>query len=348
MWRWPALLVLAGVAAGGAAFAQIQEFTIPTPNSGPLSITPGPDGNLWFTEIEKVGRITVGGQITEFPPAGLFGFRLAGIVTGPDGNLWVADNASTIFRVNTSGRFLGYLTASTETATAPGFAGICVGVDGNVWYVEQNANRIGRMTPGGSFVEFPLPAADSFPTGIASGADGGMWFTEGAGRIGRISSGGLLREFPVPPGWGPSGIALGPDGNIWFTDFYQGHIGRITPDGLLNGYPVRNGNDMTAITAGPDGALWFTDSGNNAIGRIIVAAAVTEFPIPTADSAPEGIASGPDGAIWFTEAQVGKIGRLTVPSMSMANIPTLSIAGLLVYAIGLAVVGRFVVARLLD
>jgi streptogramin lyase len=39
---------------------------------------------------------------------------------------------------------------------------------------------------------------------------------------------------------------------------------------------------------------------------------ITEFPIPTPDSGPEGIALGPDGAIWFTENTGNKIGRLPV------------------------------------
>jgi serine/threonine protein kinase len=47
----------------------ITEFSVPTPKSVPATITTGPDGNLWFTEVlnSKIGRITPGGQITEFP-----------------------------------------------------------------------------------------------------------------------------------------------------------------------------------------------------------------------------------------------------------------------------------------
>jgi len=37
--------------------------------AGPIGITAGPDGNLWFTEMVagKVGRITTAGVVTEFP-----------------------------------------------------------------------------------------------------------------------------------------------------------------------------------------------------------------------------------------------------------------------------------------
>src|SRR5262249_37160994 len=40
-------------------------------------------------------------------------------------------------------------------------------------------------------------------------------------------------------------------------------------------------------------------------------ASFTEFPIPTPDSEPEGIALGPDGNIWFVETGAQKIGRIT-------------------------------------
>jgi streptogramin lyase len=46
--------------------------------------------------------------------------------------------------------------------------------------------------------------------------------------------------------------------------------------------------------------------------QLALAQAITEFPIPTADSAPWGITTGPDGALWFTERyNPGKIGRIT-------------------------------------
>jgi virginiamycin B lyase len=37
---------------------------------------------------------------------------------------------------------------------------------------------------------------------------------------------------------------------------------------------------------------------------------ITEYPVPTVNSDPAGIAAGPDGALWFTES-INKIGRIT-------------------------------------
>src|SRR5260221_10967597 len=46
---------------------------------------------------------------------------------------------------------------------------------------------------------------------------------------------------------------------------------------------------------------------------------ITEFPIPTANSQPAGIAAGPGGNLWFTE-EAGKIGRIS-PSGTITEFP---------------------------
>jgi virginiamycin B lyase len=69
-----------------------------------------------------------------------------------------------------------------------GPTGITLGPDRALWFTELNANKIGRITRGGSFREFPIPTSASAPAGITSGPDGALWFTEFDGnKIGRIS-----------------------------------------------------------------------------------------------------------------------------------------------------------------
>lgn len=55
--------------------------------------------------------------------------------------------------------------------------GITAGPDGHVWFVEDSSNKIGTVTIGGSFAEYPIPTAQSLAHGITSGP-GGLWFTE--------------------------------------------------------------------------------------------------------------------------------------------------------------------------
>ena len=52
---------------------------------------------------------------------------------------------------------------------------------------------------------------------------------------------------------------------------------------------------------------------------------VTEFPIPTAFSAPDYITAGSDGSMWFTEINGNNIGRITMSGVvTEFPIPTVS------------------------
>src|SRR5204862_182927 len=61
----------------------------------PLNIVAGPDGALWFAEYgaAKVGRITTGGQLTEFPTP-TPNSQPYSLAAGPDGALWFTENAT--------------------------------------------------------------------------------------------------------------------------------------------------------------------------------------------------------------------------------------------------------------
>jgi virginiamycin B lyase len=62
------LLWATGGGAGRALALTFTEFQVPK-GSGPIDITTGSDGALWFTDGTglRVGRITTDGVITEFP-----------------------------------------------------------------------------------------------------------------------------------------------------------------------------------------------------------------------------------------------------------------------------------------
>src|SRR5436305_10664242 len=88
---WPAAGRPAQAAAGTIRF---REFPIPTANSGAFGITAGPDGKVWFVEVDanKIARITHGGTITEFPiPTA--NSQSFGITAGPDGAIWFTESA---------------------------------------------------------------------------------------------------------------------------------------------------------------------------------------------------------------------------------------------------------------
>src|SRR5688500_11309045 len=79
-------LALAGLpSTAAAATPTATEFSTGiSPGSSPLSITAGPDGNLWFTENDdRIGRITTSGTVTEFSAGISPGAGPNGITAGP-------------------------------------------------------------------------------------------------------------------------------------------------------------------------------------------------------------------------------------------------------------------------
>ena len=186
-------------------------FLLP-PSDSPGGITTGPDGNLWFTET------IIGPKVINSP--------------GPSGQ---------IGRITPAGKISTYRLPSGSVPSD-----ITMGPDHNLWFSEEVAanrslpvNKIGRITPAGVITEFALPPGNSqgsmgLPVGIASGADGYLWFTDAAGNaIGRITTTGTISEFALPtPQSLPVNIAYASGGTLWFTEQgvngQTGKIGKLT------------------------------------------------------------------------------------------------------------------------
>jgi virginiamycin B lyase len=207
----------------------------------------------------------------------------------------------------TSGTIVSYPVPSG----APNF--ITAGTDGNLWFTEA-ANKIGKITTGGTIAEFVIPTSGSGAWGITTGPDNNVWFAEGNGnKIGKITAAGTIVEYSIPTaGAGAARIAAGPDGNLWFTESNASRIGKITTGGTITEYLIpTNPAAPIGITAGPDGNVWFTDVNANKIGKVTTAGVFTEYSIPTASAYPYDITTGPDGNLWFTEFGSNKIGKIS-------------------------------------
>lgn len=289
----------------------IIEYVVPTPASGPLGITAGPDGNLWFTETagNKIGRITPDGAITEFPLTGSASYP-SSITTGSDGNLWFAGGRG-IGRITPAGAVTDYPLPDADSPARD----IAAGPDGNLWFTQPWSREIGRITTEGVVTEFPVsvpqPGLTVYPGpfGIAAGPDANMWFTgyEAMG-IGRISTDGTATTV-LDDVVEAVGITAGPDGNMWAAAGEA--VYRITPAGISTGY--RGWTDYSSpweIATGPDGNMWFTEMGLARLGRATPEGRITYYRLPGRRTA-HGIAAGPDGNLWFTENLANRIGRIS-------------------------------------
>jgi virginiamycin B lyase len=314
---------------GAPGRGDITEFPLTGPNSGDLGfMTVGPDGNIWFTELNffstgrgnKIGRISPqdpgdGSTIAEFELPNPDSWP-AFVTVGPDNNLWFTESrGSRIGKITVDGQITEF--DLPDPNSWPN--GITLGPEGNLWFTERDGNRIGVITPDGQILhEFPVTTRGSGPRQITVGPDGNLWFAEGSGqKVGRITVDGTITEFALPHGGGdPSGITVGPDGNLWFTENAGIRIGSITPDGVVTEFDLPNtSSSPLTIKAGPDGNLWFTRWDGNTIGQMTTdGVLLAEYNVPTRNSNPRGLTVGPEGNIWFTEASGNKIGRLRAPA----------------------------------
>jgi virginiamycin B lyase len=140
--------------------------------------------------------------------------------------------------------------------------------------------------------EFEIPSADSFPQGIARGADGNLWFAErGIDRIGRITPAGVITEFPIPspsPTAELNLVTSGPDGHIWFSQDSRDSLGRFDPasPGQMQEIPIPTRVEVAGFVDGQDGDLWFAEFyPHNVLVRVHISTSASGLPIPTLSGA---------------------------------------------------------------
>ena len=316
---------------GDASAQVVTEFSAGiTANAGPLGITEGPDGNLWFTEYDgkRIGRITPAGVVTEFSAGISVSAQIWDITTGPDGNLWFTEGGGNrIGRITPTGVVTefsaGISVGAALAALRQDRTGICglrnTAATGSAGSPRRRGHRVQRRHHArrGSLLHHGRPRWQPV---VHRGH---------RNRIGRITTAGVVTEFSagITVGALPRDITAGPDGNLWFTEYNGNRIGRITPSGVVTEFSVglSPATQPNGITVGPDGNLWFTELSGDRIGRITPAGVITEFSTGiTANASPFMITVGPDDNLWFTEYAINRVGRITVPATPPAFLGAVS------------------------
>jgi virginiamycin B lyase len=215
----------------------------------------------------------------------------------------------------------------TEYPLAPGAApqGITLGPDGNVWFVENGANKVGRITAAGVITEFPLLTPDNQPAQIVAGTSGHLYLDEpGPTKVAFFDALGDKSFHESGSGVTAAGIAFGAAGSLWVTDgtskvlAYSSEfsgVGQCTmSDGFAHGF--------WGITVGREGTLWMTDATSNGIVALTSSGcAFGKVSLPNSNSGPLFITSGQDGSIWFTEYTGNRIGRIQASSLNEFALP---------------------------
>jgi streptogramin lyase len=297
--------VVAKVSPRGAVSEYNIAFGFYSGSAEIRGITPGPDGNLWFTANVHLpngtyqtydgrshlpdGRVTLPGE-----PLGL---DLVGKIT----------TAGVI-----SDYVIGTTVISPPSSPPPPPPAPPPPSPPPPPPPPTGPPSASRMGPRASLAAAPL--GSQIVSGIqafdiTAGPDGNLWFTGdtnlGGGVIGKITTSGKVTEYTAGISGPVENITLGPDGNLWFTgtrfnEMGNVMLGKITTSGVVTEYSAGIGGLPGDITAGPDGNLWFTEGSRKKIGKITPGGAVTEYRTGII-SAPAGITVGADRNLWFTE-----------------------------------------------
>jgi virginiamycin B lyase len=201
--------------------------------SFPTSITAGPDGALWFTQSNAIGRITLDGELTEHPLPTAGGFA-GDITTGPDGALYFSEpDTGEVGRITTSGQITEYDVPGDNPL--PG--AIVPGPDGALYVAERNDNVISRMTTAGAFTdEYELPREFADPVSMVKGVDGALYISEFmSGVVSRMTfDGTFTKAYRIRRGFNDR-VMSAPDGALWVIQGSQNRISRLD---LGLDYPV--------------------------------------------------------------------------------------------------------------
>ncbi|MDX2038917.1 MAG: Ig-like domain-containing protein [Isosphaeraceae bacterium] len=297
-----------------------------------LALSRGGDGNVWFAQAERIGRVTPAG---EFATAERQGGPLAGqirsMTLGSDGQVWYT---STDYVRTELGKVSTDLTVQ-EFDVAPSFTtdpkfGISVtpdhivrGPDGAVWFTthEGQAVQIRRIAPDGTMRTHELSSghAWNWVTGLTPAGDGHLWFTiqsEAGGTVGRVAPDGTVTKFDTPSSVRPLGVTAADAQSIWVVGVQEngrGVVVKVALDGTMRTRNLPAGLEPTGVVAdGPGDQIWLGASRNGRRGsrRAVVAAVdlgsgrVVEHTMPRSEPgtqpiplpALQGVRSGSSGS----------------------------------------------------
>lgn len=294
----------------------IYEFALPE-GSHPHDVAPAADGGVWYTAQSRgaLGRLDPKNGKTRQIPLGQ-GSSPHGVIIGPDGAPWVTDSGlNAIVRVDPK-------TDAVRAFPLPKKTNINLNTatfdhNGVLWFTGQSG-YYGRLdTKSGKVEVFDAPRGRG-PYGIATAADGAVWYASLAGsHVARVdlASGRATIIEPPTPGQGARRVWADSKGRIWVSEWNAGQVAVYDPKtDRWKEWKLPGNNPMAyAVYVDENDKVWLSDFGGDVIvGFDPETVAFTPFKLPTSGAEVRQILGRP-GEIWLPESANDKLAVICEP-----------------------------------
>ena len=308
----------------------ITEYTLPTPESGPMAITVDHNGEVWIaaTNITKLVRFNpVSKGFREFKIPKLNFTSIWGMVVDNHGSIWfTSTNDNSIWSFNPAENGFKQYPVPTKDAFP---LRIAMDGEGQIWFTELYGGKLGQIKPStGEIVEYKVPRNRSGPTGLSVDAEGNIWFADAyANMIGKFDPRTYaFTEYPSAASiFSPTGIGVDSRGRVWFLEHGGSLFGEFSQS---DNSTVKYATSITGrfsttlpywLSIDKSGNIWFNEHSGNRIARFDPSNEVlVEYELPKGQIGVEGIVNAlhftiaPDGNVWFSEWTENKIGIINV------------------------------------
>lgn len=217
----------------------------------------GPDGSLYFTRIQMVGKINPDGTVHQVLTATDRIKSLVGLAFGPDGTLYLADGVGNQIWERSSGADITLFAGTGEE----GYGGdggpavsaeldrprsLVVEANGDVLISDTENNRIRRVAHGSGKIDTVAGSGDyygfsgdgglasqarlSIPWGITEGRDGKLYIADaGNDRVRVVNSAGIITTLVHGDFSAPAGLALSSSGDLFVVELGGSWLRMVHP-----------------------------------------------------------------------------------------------------------------------
>jgi streptogramin lyase len=158
--------------------SKLTTFALTDDTAGGIML--GKDGDIWFVEVQHVGKLTPAGKLTEYPTPQTEGG--SGIAWGEDGLVWFVTYSATDrgYVLTSLNPKTGEVSASNAIATSSGLA-IVAAADGSIWHgITGSPMYLARFDPKTQTTKmYKGPVNFSFspcPGSMTLASDGSIWY----------------------------------------------------------------------------------------------------------------------------------------------------------------------------